>query len=405
MFKIFSAAAHRMFFALGTFQAIFSIIWWVHYQYLIKMKVPYGMEILSPSVHLFSLIFGMFTYFILGFLLTVFPRWLNYPTIPMKRIIVIFQFFLWGNVLFFVGVPYGKLFFILGAIFTFLGFFSVWITLIQGITNNPHPDKTQPAFALSAFTAGTIGALFFVLYCAFPGYPILYRISYGLGIYVYSMMIILAVAYRMLPFFTKNMVVGFELNRLPYSLHSWMAFSILKCILYIFALPQFYWIADGGILVTCIIQFSKWQFFRKKPVMLLSMLYYSMAWLPISNVLFIVYSLCKLFNVEVSAHIEQAALHALTIGCFSSIVLAMATRVTLGHSGRALQTNLFVHLLFWLVQFTALTRVVSGIVSNFNSEFAIHNYHAGYTWIIAFGLWGYKHLPMYFKPRIDGKPG
>jgi uncharacterized protein involved in response to NO len=55
----------------------------------------------------------------------------------------------------------------------------------------------------------------------------------------------------------------------------------------------------------------------------------------------------------------RAPLHALGIGFLSSLVLAMATRVTLGHSGRRLIMDRFTVACFVALQVAALLRVAS----------------------------------------------
>ena len=54
-----------------------------------------------------------------------------------------------------------------------------------------------------------------------------------------------------------------------------------------------------------------------------------------------------------------APLHALAIGFFDSMVLGMASRVTLGHYGRPLVLDNFTWLLFIGFQATALLRIIA----------------------------------------------
>ena len=53
----------------------------------------------------------------------------------------------------------------------------------------------------------------------------------------------------------------------------------------------------------------------------------------------------------------RAPLHALAIGYFGSMLVAMVTRVTQGHSGRPLQMGTVPWLCFVLLQAVALVRI------------------------------------------------
>ena len=56
-------------------------------------------------------------------------------------------------------------------------------------------------------------------------------------------------------------------------------------------------------------------------------------------------------------------MHAVTIGGLGSLMLAMVTRVSCGHSGRPLVADNLVWALFWLLQATALLRIAAAVPS------------------------------------------
>jgi uncharacterized protein involved in response to NO len=74
-------------------------------------------------------------------------------------------------------------------------------------------------------------------------------------------------------------------------------------------------------------------------VPILAMLHIGFAWLGLAMTIYAVQSFTLLITGQL--YFGRAALHALTIGYFTFIVLAMATRVTLGHSGRRLVLDNF----------------------------------------------------------------
>mgnify|MGYP002630124238 CR=1 FL=1 len=92
-----------------------------------------------------------------------------------------------------------------------------------------------------------------------------------------------------------------------------------------------------------------------------------------------------------------AALHALTAGAIGTMILAVASRAALGHSGRPLKVSKATTAAYVLVLLAAAVRV------------ALPGTHAVWTsgllWMAGFGLFSYDYAPILTRPRIDGRPG
>jgi uncharacterized protein involved in response to NO len=95
-------------------------------------------------------------------------------------------------------------------------------------------------------------------------------------------------------------------------------------------------------------------------------------------------------------------LHALTAGCFATMILAVMTRATLGHTGRALVAGPATTVIYALASIAALTRVVAHA---FPAAYLPLVSMAGLAWIAAFGLFLAVYGPMLLRPRPDGRPG
>jgi uncharacterized protein involved in response to NO len=102
-------------------------------------------------------------------------------------------------------------------------------------------------------------------------------------------------------------------------------------------------------------------------------------------------------------YLGRVPLHALGIGFFTGMVVAMASRVTLGHSGRALEADD----LTWRVLFGVNIAAVLRIAAEFTPGMAggILNALAAATWLLSFLLWAWLYAPMYVRRRVDGKSG
>ncbi|MGI9506654.1 MAG: NnrS family protein, partial [Geminicoccaceae bacterium] len=114
------------------------------------------------------------------------------------------------------------------------------------------------------------------------------------------------------------------------------------------------------------VRLSRWCGWHCVAEPLVLILHAGYAWLAIGI------SLLGLANL-VPAFANLAALHALTTGAFGTMMLAVMTRATLGHSGRALTADRTTVVIYGMVTIGAIGRVVSPLFP-------------GQTWLIAAGL-------------------
>ena len=95
---------------------------------------------------------------------------------------------------------------------------------------------------------------------------------------------------------------------------------------------------------------------------------------------------------------ETAAIHALTTGAIATMILAVMTRATLGHTGRALSASRTTILSYTLLTAAAVMRVFASFPSTqYDTLIAM----AGSAWVIAFGLFLAEYGPMLWSSRID----
>lgn len=97
-----------------------------------------------------------------------------------------------------------------------------------------------------------------------------------------------------------------------------------------------------------------------------------------------------------------AQLHTLTMGCLASLLLAMVTRVSCGHSGRALVANQLVWSLFWSLQVAVLLRIFGAAQTPLAGWLLVG---AAVLWLAVMGLWSFRLANWYGRLRTDGKPG
>ena len=88
-------------------------------------------------------------------------------------------------------------------------------------------------------------------------------------------------------------------------------------------------------------------------------------------------------------------------GKLGSVLVAMVTRVTQGHSGRMLVMPKAAWWAFAMVQVVALLRIAAELGRDPMAWMAI----AAAGWLLAFAPWALRIGRIYLSPRVDGKPG
>ena len=95
---------------------------------------------------------------------------------------------------------------------------------------------------------------------------------------------------------------------------------------------------------------------------------------------------------------EAAALHALTVGAITTMLLAVMSRVGLGHTGRPLKAHPVTVGAYVLVSVAALLRIGATVVPGFYSELLAGS---GAVWSFAFLLFLFIYAPILAGPRAD----
>ncbi|MCB1444716.1 MAG: NnrS family protein [Rhizobiaceae bacterium] len=93
---------------------------------------------------------------------------------------------------------------------------------------------------------------------------------------------------------------------------------------------------------------------------------------------------------------RASAMHVLTIGTVATMMLAVMTRATRGHTGRELTSSLATNLAYIAIVLCAVIRPLTAIAPDHAHEiYAV----AGLLWLAAFGLFLTEHAPMLLRKR------
>ncbi|MEH6587019.1 MAG: NnrS family protein [Halioglobus sp.] len=99
---------------------------------------------------------------------------------------------------------------------------------------------------------------------------------------------------------------------------------------------------------------------------------------------------------------HSQALHALTVGAIGMMILAMISRVSLGHTGRPLVVGPVMVFAYVALALAALLRVGGPV---WLQDYRAVVVGTAALWAMAYGLFVIVYLPILARPRPDGRPG
>jgi uncharacterized protein involved in response to NO len=83
------------------------------------------------------------------------------------------------------------------------------------------------------------------------------------------------------------------------------------------------------------------------------------------------------------------------------MILAMMSRVSLGHTGRPLQIDSSIAWAYLCILMAALVRVSLPLIG----EYQLAWFVSGTLWVIGFGIFVFRYAPILLKARVDGAIG
>jgi uncharacterized protein involved in response to NO len=398
--KSLTAAPHRVMFLPGAAQGVAVMLWW-----LLELEsragtisMPVDLALPAPAAHAWLMLYGFFPFFVFGFLFTALPSWLNGPRIERREYLTAGLLQATGAALFYPGL-YAPNLAALAVALHLGGVAGAVAALLRSTLQSAPQDKRHAWAALVACGAGLAGEAGYLAWLAANRGEGL-GLAVALGLWGWLTPLFLTVCHRMIPWFTSRVLPDYVPVR-PYGL----LWTMVLCCLAHAGLEAaghgpWSWPADLVLAGITLWLSLRWGITRTFHVRLLSMLHIGFLWAGLAFALYAADGLAHWAHVRWSPGF--APLHALGIGFFGSMLVGMASRVSLGHSGRKLEADGLTWWLFWLVQLTAVTRMLPDLLPGLPSRLTSL---AALFWLIAYGLWALKYAPYFWRPRVDGKPG
>ncbi|MDO5623636.1 MAG: NnrS family protein [Pseudomonadota bacterium] len=407
------AAPHRLGFFLAMVVLVMASAWWL----AVQLDRATGALGLAPAVpatltHAAVMVMGFMPLFFSGFLFTAGPKWLNVPAYEVRTLLPALglQALGWGLWLAGAHLPLGgQAVALAGLVAAAAGLGWMYGLLWRLIAASRVADQVH---ARAVGVGGIVGTLCLagMALALLAG-----RVDVALALVrtaLWGCVVVtyVSVAHRMIPFFTSSALPMVEAWRPFWVL--WLmlgvaAFEVLAVWVDFAAPGPRAWLGwtvaviavetvAGAVLLWLALV---WGLVQSLKIRLLAMLHVGFVWLGLA--LLVSAASQGLWLVGGQAWLGLGAVHALSMGFLGSLMLAMVTRVSCGHSGRSLVADDAVWVLFWALQGVVVLRLLAAV----QGMPAWLTLLAALGWAAVVTAWALRYANWYGRPRIDGKPG
>ncbi len=192
-------------FCIGAMNVLLAMGWWTLWLVntrwsLFAMPQP---AVWAGWMHAIVMQYQVLPPFMFGFLLTVFPRWMNLPTLTRRHYVPVGVGLFGGQLLTLIGICEVLLALHLGIVLTILGWSYGLLVLLRLLWR----EKGRTWHALScafALVLGLTGLIAFAVYLHVPN-PLLAFVAIKFGSFGLLLPMFFTVCHRMLPFFAMQL--------------------------------------------------------------------------------------------------------------------------------------------------------------------------------------------------------
>lgn len=408
-------APHRLAFFLGVTLLTLSSTWWLLVQWGRQTWGPAVPLAMSPTVaHAAVMSLGFFPLFFAGFLFTAGPKWLGVAAPDARRLLWPLGLQCTGWALWLAGAAWLEWLAWAGMLMASLGLIAMYVRFALLVRASPAADRLH---AQAASAAGGVGvcALVGTQAALWFGQTDLALLAIRTGLWGCVVVTYLVVAHRMLPFFTASALPAIAPWRPKWVLWfllgiagmealatwaplllapgAWQGARAPRAWMLALGLAE---LAAGSVVMWLALA---WGLMQSLKVRLLAMLHVGFTWFGVALLLS---GASQLLGLRQGVPLlGLGALHALTMGFLGSVLLAMVTRVSCGHSGRALVADNLVWAAFGTLQLATLLRIASAL----EHTTGWLTLTAAAAWLVVMLVWGGRLARWYGQPRVDGQPG
>lgn len=345
---------------------------------------------LTPRAwHVHEMIFGYTGAVIAGFALTAIPNWTGRLPVAGPPLAALFGLWLAGRVVLVApwpGFPFAA---VIDAAFLFVLAGVAWREIVAGGN-----WRNLPVCLLITLIA-VANAGFHTAVAAGWDESVAVRVALAMIV-----MLIGLIGGRITPSFTRNWMAKRQPSRrpVPFGRFDGMCLVALAAALVAWNVAPMAVYAGSGLLCVGglhLLRLARWCGWATTAEPLVLVLHVGYLWLPVSMILL---GLSALPGTGIDA---SSALHALTAGLIGTMTLAVMTRATLGHSGRALTAGPATTAIYGLVVGGAILRVIASYLP---VDYLATVGLAGALWSAGFALFVIVYGPLLLFRRPARSP-
>lgn len=371
----------RPFFLLAGIWAAAALTLWM-LSFLGVLSLPTVFDPLSWHAH--EMLFGFAAAAVAGFILTAVPNWTGRLPLQGKPLLLLLLLWLAGRAAVTTSAVIGGW----TAAVVDIAFLAVLASavareIVAGRNWRNLPVVAALAVLCAANLAFHIGAL------TADGTIVSARLAVAVLI-----VLICLIGGRIIPSFSRNWLAKQRQGRLPASFGGFDKFTLgvtlaaMACWAYD---PQSRVTGVAAAIAAAfnLVRLVRWAGERTAAEPLLWILHVGYLWIPAGLGLLAITP----FSESVA---PSAGLHALTAGAIATMILAVMTRATLGHTGRTLHAGAGTTALYLLILLAGGSRVVASLDATLFAPLLITS---AVGWVTAFGLFIGLYGPMLVRPR------
>jgi uncharacterized protein involved in response to NO len=372
----------RPFFLAGAIFATLAIAAWPP-QYFGQISLPNALPPLAWHAH--EMLFGFIPAVITGFLLTAIPNWTGRLPLQGDPLLMLLLVWLAGRIAIALSATTGWA-------PAMLIDCSYLLLLAAVIAREIIAGKNWRNLRVLLIIA--------LLFCANVAFHLE---AHATGAAPYSgraaiaatIMLVVLIGGRIVPSFTQNWLSRENPGKLPKS-----ADRVDNALVLAAAAGALAWVIAPEALASAVLlliaacaqffRLARWVGWRARRDPLVLVLHVAYAFIPLGFVL----NACSALRPDVVA--PGAGVHAWTIGAVGGMILAVMTRATLGHTGRALKASRTTIFIYAAITTSALARIAAAMAPQWTIALL---YLAAAAWIVAFAGFAVSYGPMLSKPR------
>lgn len=376
---LFSYGFRPFFLGAAVWAVIAMLLWLLSLAGVVEIATDYG----PAHWHAHEMLFGYSSAVLAGFLLTAVPNWTG--RLPVSGWPLAFLFSVWvaGRLVFLVPGLIGST---VAAVVD-----SLFLPLLLAICVREvvAGRKWKDLKVVGGLAALSLGNILFHLQVVLEGHP---DMAIKLAVSAYVVLVII-IGGRIIPSFTRNWIAKTGRTNFPTPYNN---FDTVAILVGISALAAWVLLSEGPVVATLATtafllhsaRLMRWRGWTTLPEHLVTVLHIAYVFVPLGFLGIAVAALGILSPL--------AALHVLTVGTIASMMLAVMTRATRGHTGRVLTASRTTSAIYAAIVLAAVLRPAADLFPDQAQAFYAAS---GAAWLAAFGLYLTEYGPMLIRVR------